>query len=508
LAKLTVWESQALLQMAATLISHRHTHINRRRFFSILALATSSSVNATPLNPDSPSLYPSHIPFTFPESSEPARLHHNPHRRATIPDKYEQGLDGHWHKVATYTLYGSTICSVTLHLFMHTLTTKSVKKQNCKPTSTSSTSETIPSPTQSPDILDSLPSGWKPTTGDHKTRTAVILAMSLALAIFICFLISSCVFWRKSQRWPSKMKDEEMVLRRRRRPPDDNSIPSHKSKQRIWARATARWKLNARFMARQRRGQRTIPRQPKAPDVPPSPPVSASPGTSSRQLAEPGHSPPPTSPTDAFSTRSSDPTTLNPTHSSPPTYQKAILIPPQIHIPFESLLHESTPLASSSLIANALDDSTSTHNAPPYHTAHVATDDKAILGQMASLSSAPPSDGDIDARVSAPIWYDEGDDEFPYTDHCRSPTDHTPKSPFPPPPSGRKLAAEPLYDHTSIIKDVEYLGPDPGPSAPPFEESCPDEDLSLGTTPSAPPLDDLDLDCSAPNDDHESEPSD
>jgi len=152
-------------------------------------------------------------------------------------------------------------------------------------------------------------------------------------------------------------------------------------------------------------------------------------------------------------------------------------------------------------------------------TAHVATDDKAVLARLATLASAPPeedngtSSADRDVVVSAPEWHEEEEIEEliaqtaeiaagagvggaaidregrPEEGPCAAAA-----SPFPPPPSKANLLAPNFYDYPYSFEEMEMPGMDAlelGPSAPPFEErpSAPIEDgEDLQLLASAPPL--------------------
>jgi hypothetical protein len=116
-------------------LSQRHRPRRKRQYpriitpssslSSILAFAV-STVDGSPLtSPDTPP------PFLCPFIEEgcitpgtPTRRFpfHAPHqlptdlpsKRSTIPPKYTLGPDGNWHRVEEYTLYGSTICYVSV----------------------------------------------------------------------------------------------------------------------------------------------------------------------------------------------------------------------------------------------------------------------------------------------------------------------------------------------------------------------------------------------------------
>jgi hypothetical protein len=140
----------------------------------------------------------------------------------------------------------------------------------------------------------------------------------------------------------------------------------------------------------------------------------------------------------------------------------------------------------------------------PYHTGHVATDDKTVLSQMVHMVSAPPAAADEGGSssfvISAPVWHDEelegiiDDTQDLDLPNAPSPPRVQPTSVsspplFPAPPSKDKMAAPNFYDYPySFEEDIGSLDPESEPSAPPFE----------GHGPSAPPLEDAGMVPSAP----------
>ena len=248
---------------------------------------------------------------------------------------------------------------------------------------------------------------------------------------------------------------------------------AHKTTQALWARATARWKANARYTARQRRGKRGIVvRASQAVDSSSAsgdqPEESAAPDTPQQRGQEDGEFPlaevEAPSPERVPSPESSGPVL-------PPAYQCSSSDPPLDAI-------GTCPMPSSD------------QSLPLYHrAAHLATDDKAVLAQMVDLVSAPPAEGPVASGVSAPAWPDEGEESV-FSDAEAMPS----SSIMPAPPSKAKMALNYL-DHHYLYDDME---PDLGPPAPPFEEAL---DLPLPSEiPSAPPaLFDSELDASAPS---------
>jgi hypothetical protein len=330
------------------------------------------------------------------------------------------------------------------------------------------------------DITDSLPPGWTPTTyGKHTSLTLVI---SLVLAVSICIFIISCLFLRRA-RHRRKLRNADLELKarnKRRRSSFDDSIETmaakekeHKTTQALWAKATARWRANARYVARQRRGKRSIvvrASQLVDPSSVSGDPLeeSAARETVLQQGQEDGELP-------SAEVEASSPEPVPSPESTGP------VLPPAYQC----------RSSNSSLDAIGTCPTPSSNQSLPlyHHAAHLATDDKAVLAQMVDLVSAPPADGPVASGVSAPVWPEEGEESV-YSD-----SEPIASSSFmPAPPSKAKMAFNYL-DHDYLYDDVE---PDLGPPAPPFEEAL---DLPLSSEiPSAPPaLFDSELDASAPS---------
>jgi hypothetical protein len=339
-----------------------------------------------------------------------------------------------------------------------------------------------------------LPPGWKPVPKPFQGRTTVILAVSLALSLFICFFILSCLFWRNRKKSP----DVEAKARRRGRehltPEGRRRIEEAKALEKFWVRATARWKANARQSFRQRTGRRLINRASQ---------INHSGVDSRSQLA--GSS---SRPSSGFSVPSSrnqplveeHPQSTETTRSlPPPAYHLEHRVPP---IVISSSSRSMTPVSegitphlSLSARPSQLSISPSPELSPDREllsqTAHVATDDKALLARLAEFASAPPEVEHFVSTMShsAPAWDDdlEFEDLSPPSAPIGADGESLP-SLFPPPPSKARLAAAERLEYAFAYDDLENAEPEPEPSAPPFEErSTPllDESLLL---PSAPPL--------------------
>ncbi len=342
-----------------------------------------------------------------------------------------------------------------------------------------------------------LPPGWTPVTKPFQSRTTVILAVTLALSLFICFFILSCLFWRNRKKSPDVEAKARRPGRERLTPEERRRIEEAKALEKFWVRATARWKANARQSFRQRMGRRLINRASRINH-------SSTSGVDSRsQLA--GSS---SRPSSGFSVTSSRNQPLGEEHPQstettrslpPPAYHLEHQVPPIVisssSRPMTPVSESITPHLSLSARPSQLLICPSPQLSPDREllsqTAHVATDDKALLAQLAELASAPPEVEDFGSAMShsAPAWND--DLEFESLSPPSAPIgtdDESLPSLFPPPPSKARLAAAERLEYAFAYDDLEYAEPEPEPSAPPFEErSAPlfDESLLL---PSAPPL--------------------
>ena len=382
-----------------------------------------------------------------------------------------------------------------------------------------------------------------PKEKPYGSRTPLIVSLSVVLALLICFFIVGCLFWRKTYKKYVYYDVEARAKRRRRRhePTEDELLEIEvekeiKVKQKVWARATARWRANARYSARQRRGKRLSTRYSQAQhqsslslDAPRGRTAGSISQFSSRQSSrrsslgslhdQPRHEEPEPSSSQEQSNMSQPTQIVAPT--SPPAYQHRG--PPFIFTPDDSSSHGSSGHTTPSHPGRSRRPSHCSVSAPsiipphPHDTellppvqinaAHVATDDKALLARLAELASAPPAEdgtetaGPSEPEVSAPVWQDEEIDDFshapqtsmdskPDTASSSLPVHLSLPSLFPPPPSKERLAAAERLEYSFRFDDLETAEPECEPSAPPFEEgSTPpmDGDCEVPMA-SAPPL--------------------
>ncbi|KAF9270674.1 hypothetical protein L218DRAFT_50587 [Marasmius fiardii PR-910] len=404
------------------------------------------------------------------------------------------------------------------------------------PTSTVSSVALGPTPTctNGQDFTECLPSGWKPK--DRTDRSSLILTISLVLAFFICFFIIGCLLWRKSMR---RTKDVEQRRHRRRKKKAARQGQEEarsmlekelKTKKKIWANATARWKINAHYMAWRRRGKRTnidfSTPQTMTPSTPVSPIHSRRTSTHVSRVSSPEPSrlsprlpspsgrrspseqerssspqPPPSPPT---------PTSSIPPSMSPPAYQhprssthapnyflQQTACSAKTRSPLESITSSSPSTCDVTAIAEA--DVEILYTAT-LDSGHVATDDKAFLERLTYQASAPPAEEEESSitvhQISVPVWRDEEVSDFPPEDDEE--TRHPPSINhlFPPPPmpsSSEKGKMAMYYDYTfeeqredegrrTIEGNMLGFEPEAEGSAPPFDDG------EIEPFASAPPL--------------------
>lgn len=389
----------------------------------------------------------------------------------------------------------------------------------------------------------SLPQGWKPRAEDDHISTSIILVLSLVLASLMCIFIIGCVTWRRKRRRLLE-RDLEKKERVSRDDSDDESqeeeseeVRRMKSQQRMWSKATARWKANVRLSARRRRGKRQAALHSSSAHssshslhILPSPSLNQSRATVASvnpegvdtDSASAHHEDPPE---DAHpDSNVPDPSSSPSSH--PPAYNRATVVPSS---PANSTELSDPPGAPS-------DEQCAEEQlpySPPADGAHVATDDKHVLSHLASLASEPPSNPsslspdlsygttsepplatvpameeveeneiclaclgqnpsevEVTLSTTGPLASTEDCPPIPSYQHEH----HSPRSTFPPPPSKSSLASAPFYEYPmSFEADVVGIDPVEGPSAPPFESIGPsapplDDDQFLDTIPSAPPI--------------------
>ncbi|KAG2159598.1 uncharacterized protein EDB93DRAFT_1111090 [Suillus bovinus] len=418
-----------------------------------------------------------------------------------VADKYVLQSDGRWHKATAWTLYGSTYHASSPDLTVDV-----------------SRSTSVLNPTASAEMDSVLPAGWSTTSQSNRTASIIILSLAIILAVSICMFIISCIVWRKRRKKildKDKTKNDLELKARHKVNPEDLSEDGEREieargKNRLWARASERWKANIRNSARRRRrrhGMSTRSRpqsptllDPREPSVHPSPVSSRRHSIVSVSEDTDYYAAPienrldPTQPP-FISADPSSPCTV----SSPPAYMfPALPVRPEI----EGCPHEASHVSSDdpTLRRGSLlfghDCSSTDHDDIPYHPSgagHVAIDDKAHLARMAELASAPPviqdntSGSPSHIHESAPEWHDDFDDQPSQLVIVSSSLSEVGNLGFPNPPSKNVLSPG-YFDGHSYVQDITALDPISLPSMPPYEarpNAIPFEDT---LTASAPPI--------------------
>ncbi|THH20510.1 hypothetical protein EW146_g864 [Bondarzewia mesenterica] len=478
--------------------------------------------------------------------------------RSSVPDKYVKGSDGLWRKTSDWTLYGSTICTPPCSTAVETGAPGVNDQLNPTTNQTTSSSQSTATSMIDTFDLDTLPTGWKPSGTEERDLTTVILPLSLILACFIIGLIVSCVFWRRRRKRQLPKDVEKKLRRRHRiydRGSDDEdseSIRQAKASQKKWAKAANRWRANIRHSMRRRRTTRTVSsistfhvnelqsedaeqesRETSA-SISRSPSrASTSTSHSSRSItvdssSTPSQVAPSLSNSEHFQSATPPPAAISnsvesPSH--PPAYRPSSSGPqmdrnisrrrlsdsPSYHSPIPSSSKSPFPISLPDADDLDIEGDRDSSLTPPSRIGHVATDDKAILARMVAMASAPPpgEDAEFSSHVTPSVPPLDGyDSDIPPEVFSSpslppiSPSDARPpyspsRSGLPPLPTKGKMAA-PRYDDYpyTFEQDLDIAGvePEPGPSAPPFEESPSAPAFVISIGPSAPPLDVDDVD--------------
>lgn len=338
---------------------------------------------------------------------------------------------------------------------------------------------------------DQLPPGWKSESESNHVLTYIILVLSLILAVLICIFMVGCIAWRKKRK---ERRDLEKTassssLRLGYDSDEENEeIRQAKKQQKLWAKASARWKANVRISARRRRAQRSISSGSSLARASRTSLASSTTSASSSSVEAPmrsvvdvsnasfssnrlDHENQPDNDTQLPSSSTSiveAPPPAGPVSSRPPSYlRNSQPCPPSHHSNIsERLTPESVrePISELSSSRKTLDtghtdpDHTSQDEPPPspyedtsLDVAHVATDDKNVLARMAAMASAPPVTDENDSShsgnssgPSVPILEFEHD---VYEDH----PDHSPSGPSSGPARlPRLLPSLPPHDELSL----------------------------------------------------------
>ncbi|KAG2075166.1 hypothetical protein BDR04DRAFT_1092019 [Suillus decipiens] len=420
-----------------------------------------------------------------------------------VADRYVQGPDGRWYKADAWTLYGSTYHASSPDVTVDV-----------------SQSTSALAPTASTQMDSVLPAGWPTSSQSNRTDSTIILSLAIVLAVSICLFIISCIVWRKRRKKISngEKKKNDLELKARHKvnledlSEDGEKESEARGKNRLWARASARWKANIRHSARRRRRRHGLSTRSR-----PQSPTLLDPREASTHLPSPvssqrhsiasvsediGYHVTPIenslTPTQPLSTSdlSSSRSVL-----SPPAYMFPVLhVGPenQGHSQEVSHVPSSDPTSHRGSLPGD-DFPPADHDDIAYHpsrTGHVAIDDKTHLSRMAELASAPPviqyniHDGPSAIHESAPEWHDDFEDH-PSQSVTAAPSETSlfkvGDSGFPNPPS-KSVLSPGYFDGHSYLQDITALDPTSLPSMPPYEAQpnvIPFEDTPAA---SAPPI--------------------
>lgn len=289
-------------------------------------------------------------------------------------------------------------------------------------TSSTGTGSSATSSSTSP--VPNLPHGW----GGGKSNddmTGIILGLSLSLALSLIVFMIGIVLWRRKRRKhatdaekPSSTIDTASTQEAQR----------VRSKQRMWQRASAKWLANVKHSARRRKKfGTTTSLRPSDTDLLTDRATTAQATASAVSVSRTqtvtdhdsahatppacmlrvGSRPPRSRP---LSIASSDCNANHPSDAdllTPPPHPPAYMPDPadnhsrSLRQPYVVTYPDPRPSeVRPSVHLSAHAPSPSPYE-PPIHSAHVATDDKAVLAQMARMASAPPP-GDEPPPSSAP----------------------------------------------------------------------------------------------------------
>ncbi|KAI0782388.1 hypothetical protein BC629DRAFT_1594175 [Irpex lacteus] len=432
------------LAYSSSSLSPRHANIQATRpsstVLAVLAAvaASSSTVDGRPLNTDSEPL-DFLCPILASDNSDCAsssktrsnvadvdpKLYHlsptptrNKRRPSGLPDKYAPGQDGRWRRETSWSLYGSTHCECE-DLTAPPTAAPEVDDQ-VDPSQITNSEQTTSQPTTSTDMTANLPPGWE-GVGSGRDVPIYIVVLSILLAILIFGTIFGCVGWRRKRREFARM-DQEKRMRKQKEGYDSDTEPEEvkqaRTQQKMWAKASAKWRSGIRMSARRRRRRPTQVVQDPEPRMSTDTLVSRSseaPSTipphtvGSDAPAQVDNAPRPSTSHDGDSPHNPPPTRASidasrPTH--PPQY-------PEDSIPSTSYRQHPAvdrPSLLDARRASVEEGSLEAHNPPPTgdgdipYTApasgHVATDDKTVLARLAEYASAPPVDDGISHGIS------------------------------------------------------------------------------------------------------------
>ena len=252
--------------------------------------------------------------------------------------------------------------------------------------------------------------------------TGIILGLSLSLALSLIAFMIGIVLWRRKRRKNAADSEKPVSTNDTASTQLSEEAQRVRSKQRMWQRASAKWLANVKHSARRRRKfGATVSSRPSDTDlltdratiVQAS--ASAVSLTRTQTTTEHGsaYTTPPASvrrvrsrpprsrslsiaSSDCNANQPSDADPLSPPPPHPPAYMpdREDNHSRSHRQPYVVAYPDPRPSEVRPSVDLPADPSSPSPYEPPIHSAHVATDDKAILAQMARMASAPPPGDD------------------------------------------------------------------------------------------------------------------
>lgn len=242
---------------------------------------------------------------------------------------------------------------------------------------------------------DDLPAGWAtqpPRSAFYQVPVIIVFALTLTLVITVS--IASCALLRRkrrSRRLKQARKETSSELEAGFDVQSDTFWSKQLRKQKgKWTRSSARWRSNAHVSIRRRRVRGTV-------DATSSTTVYHSPAESVEHLQV----------SDTPTMREASSFRLA---SLPPAYPNRNLEEMATELSVQGVEvppPSPVPKPSTSPISSASESQHFTPPSPSRFGAHIATDDKAVLEQMANHASAPESQGVTNTVPQVPDWEEQ-----------------------------------------------------------------------------------------------------
>ncbi|KAL5519563.1 hypothetical protein ACEPAH_1246 [Sanghuangporus vaninii] len=244
---------------------------------------------------DNDSVDSSSYSSTSPSSTQCTELYTS----RTIPDRYELGNDGRWHKLSVSSSCSQCECecqtsidvddSADTELSPTGVVNNDTSYEAEDSSSISATSFTSSTPSESDAVAIVVPDGWDRDFNSVVYQVPLIVVASLLLAGAVTGAVWFTFFWRRRQRTAKKLALQRDLEKRKRVEEGNDSVygddggegdedaagrggggaasvgrgkrrektSEEKAKAR-WARATEQWKAHVRWTHRRRRGRASI----------------------------------------------------------------------------------------------------------------------------------------------------------------------------------------------------------------------------------------------------------